>query len=247
MVRPSGRSGVDHSSPHRRTSIFAMVRRGVAFLVSLSLLLAGPGPAEGADCGGRNCYAVGYTTSGGTNWGGGQARWTTQNYFAPDWASGGFVSEVLWVYTRSGFGNWVEIGYTHGWQGQNLRTLYWAECCPYAEHRIIKSPGAVGSLHTYTIQQVNNNAYTVYHDFARVADSNNNPPWTFGVDVGLEATDRGATFPATTSDRHQYRDSGCCSGHWHWWPNGSAFEDRPPYDWTWITNWTSGVTSRCGC
>jgi hypothetical protein len=222
--------------------------RGLGALTLVAaLLLGGAQPALAADCGGFNCYAIGYSTSGGTNWGGGQARWDTRSYFAPDWASGGFASQVLWVYTRSGLSNWVEIGYTHGWAGQNLRTLYWAECCPYNEHRITTSPGSVGSLHTYTGQQVNNNAYTVYFDFARVADSNNNPPWTREIDAGLEATDQGATFPTTTDDRLQYRDSGCCTGHWHSWPNGHTYEDRPPYDWTWITNWTSGRTSRCGC
>lgn len=211
-------------------------------------------PALAANCSGANCYAVGYTLSGGTNWGGGSARWDTRSYTAPDWASGGFASEVIWVLTRSGDscpveGGYagVEEGYTHGWQGQNIRTLYWVDGCPYTEYRITAySAGSVGSLHVYTIQQHTSTAYRVYFDYNYVAQASETP-WTREVEVGLEATDQGATFPTTTDDALQYRDSGCCTGHWHSWPNGYTYENRPPYDWTWITNYTKGRNGRCGC
>ena len=50
-----------------------------AVMLVVALLLGGAQPASASDCGGFNCYAIGYTTSGGTNWGGGQAHCSTRS------------------------------------------------------------------------------------------------------------------------------------------------------------------------
>lgn len=248
-MRPDG-------TPHQSQGVGGMWTRfrlgASAFAVGLIgwTMIFGAPPAAAAIClapTGGNYYAATAQCSGSTNWGGGSARWDTQNYYATDWSSGGFASEVLWVFTRSASTCWVETGYTHGWQGQNLRTLYWVDGCPYSEHRITAySAGSVGSLHVYTIQEINSSTYTVYFDYNTVSNTSE-PNWTRYVATGLETTDYYATFPTTHEDAIQYRDSACCTGHWHYTTQNSYYEDRPPFDWTWTINYHAGNNGRCGC
>lgn len=225
------------------------IRRGAVFLAAVCTAFVTAAPAQATNCGGSNCYATGYVSSGGVNWGGMSARWDTRSYTAPDWATGGFASEVLWGWTRSAQTCWAEIGYTHGWQGQNLRTIYYVDGCPYTEYRVTAySAGSAGTRHVYTQQEATSTTYALYFDFNKVGTISETP-WTRFGEVGLEATDRGATFPTTTVDAIQYRDAACCTGNWHSWPSSrsTTLEDRPPYDWTWTTTGSAGHDGRCGC
>ncbi len=88
---------------------------------------------------------------------GGRMTWALRDLHADDWAAGGFASEVLWVGTdsdpnRSNPNTWVEVGVTHGWQGQNVYTYYLArgDGALYSEARITSITPQVGAIHTFS-------------------------------------------------------------------------------------------------
>lgn len=103
--------------------------------------------------GGYHSYNIGETHA--YNMYGGHAKATEQNYFAPDWGSGGFVDQTLWV--TSGTQDslyWAEIGFGHGWEGQNIKYFYYARNHPtlgYGEFKLSKTPSGAGTYHTYEI------------------------------------------------------------------------------------------------
>jgi hypothetical protein len=61
---------------------------------------------------------------------------------AADWPSGGHINQTLWEGSNSDPTGqyWTEIGYTHGWKGQNITTWYWADSRPngggYHDHKL---------------------------------------------------------------------------------------------------------------
>lgn len=105
------------------------LRRIVAVAVSLAVIAyAGtatiaPIEVEAGGCVKKVGYADWFPQQ---NADGAKARWILRTLDADDWALGGFASEVLWVGTDDDFADfsWVEVGATHGWQGQDQYVFY---------------------------------------------------------------------------------------------------------------------------
>lgn len=206
------------------------------FTFTLVALLVGLVLTGGVQAHTSRMYAVGYTT--GSDWGGGYAEWDYRSLSAYDWSGGGFVAQVLWVYTQNSTSAWMEVGDTHGWKGQNLRTYYWAEgwSAHYYEERITRSYPATGTYVTYQIQAVYDGEYDAYiggQNYGSSLQSGRTPR----IDVGLESTSYNSTAGATQFYWMQYRTWACCT--WSYWSNGSSHYDTPA-NWAWRTNYTHG-------
>ncbi|MHB1421297.1 MAG: hypothetical protein ACYCX4_17245 [Bacillota bacterium] len=183
-----------------------------------------------------NYYAMGRIVNG--SYLGGYSQWVNPSlYTTYDYASGGFTGQVLWVSTQDndpGY-TWVEVGYTQGWQGQNITTLYWAEATPsYAEHKITSiSVGSVGALHRYQIQYTSYNTWTAYVDYTSVGTSSQAPGSTT-VDTGGEITNSYNNLTTTYPEYMQYLDSGTST--WNYWNGGNGTvtsSQNSPFIWTW--------------
>lgn len=208
--------------------------RRLALGAVLTLLLAIVGSPAGAHS--TRMYAVG--TTAGSDWGGGYAEWDYQSLSAVDWSSCGFIAQVLWVYTQNSSSAWMELGDTHGWQCQNIRTYYWAEGWPghYYEERVFTGYPSLGTYRAYEIQAVNNGEYDAYIDFNKVGASFQLGK-TPGIDVGIESTSYSSSAATTNFHWMQYRTWACCT--WQYWSNGSQHADSPAV-WSWSTNYTHG-------
>jgi hypothetical protein len=187
-------------------------------------------------------YANGGTA--GSDWGGGYAQWDYQALWAADWSPPdyGFILQTLWVGTRSSAihtqDGWMEVGDVQGWQGQNVRTYYWAEGWPnhYYEEPISRSYPGVGTYVPYQIQAVFDGEYDAYIGGTYYASSFQ-PGRTNWVQTGLEATSYSSTAATSNFFWMQYRSWACCS--WFYWANGEKHNDFPAV-WNWITNFTHG-------
>lgn len=192
-------------------------------------------------CGGGHCYATVRTYSPDSSWGGGAAHWETRANYAIDWEQGGFAAQVMWVGVSGHSGNWLEIGWTHGWSSQNERTLYWAGGYPYREFKV-DSPSVLpfGSSHVYELQQYDADRYRAYVDNDPVGLPNANG-WTDHVTVGIEATDRFSTVPLTHVNTLQTRSRACCD--WNPWRAGTTtqYENSSAYEWLWTDVPTAGT------
>lgn len=101
------------------------MRRALAIIASVSLLvLSTPGTVLGA-C----TKAVQYTDhTPQQSADGARMSWVYRTLNATDIPKLGYASQVMWVGTNGSDASsfFVEVGITHGWQGQNLRTAYTA-------------------------------------------------------------------------------------------------------------------------
>jgi hypothetical protein len=191
-----------------------------------------------------NYHAYGYTTPGGGFYGG-TAKFPERTYTASDWASGGFVLNALW--NEHGGGYWSEVGFTKGWQGQNIYAFYVAYNRPtygYNEWKLTKTPGGTGTQHTYTID-VSSISNTVWH--LRI-DSNS----TYFVDmylqtsydllVGGEQTSSSSTMGSTTSSTLKYYTQRDRQGATNWPndPSKTGCRTLSPMHWDWTTFPTTG-------
>ncbi len=96
-------------------------------------------------------HGVGRTTPGGT-WYGGRAYFPEKQHYADDWSNGRFALTALW--NQFPDNSWVELGWTHGFQGQDIFAFYFAYQNPsgyYFESKFSKSPSGFGTLHKYYI------------------------------------------------------------------------------------------------
>lgn len=89
---------------------------------------------------------------------------------ADDWASGGFAAQVMWVGTddRQADDAWVEVGFTHGWQGSNVTTFSTARRKTdntYTEWRFTGMDTSVNRLWTFSAYYVATSSY-----YAVIAD-----------------------------------------------------------------------------
>jgi len=101
---------------------------------------------------------------------GAKMKWETRTVHADDWASGGFAAQVMWVGTddRQADDAWVEVGFTHGWQGSNVTTFYTARRKTdntYTEWRFTGMDTSVNRLWTFSAYYVATSSY-----YAVIAD-----------------------------------------------------------------------------
>lgn len=179
-----------------------MTRRVFAAIVAIAALLATPVlPGTGTTvlaeaCNGTNNLAYtdhfpSFVADGG------RMTWRARNLFANDWLPGGFAAQVLWVGTNDVHSapsfTWVEVGLTHGWQGQNLYTGYSAHGIngSYDEFKMGLAGLTIGSQWRFTVEQSGANSYTAkIYNFAGTTWSklyNGHTLGTVSISGGLES------------------------------------------------------------
>jgi hypothetical protein len=243
----------------------------VAFIIdavtgaTVTFAAIGPVTAGGAppSCSVKNdnsCVAYGITSIG--NGGGGSVRLETeaQSINDPDTQ---WIGETMWVHTGEmipgceALEPWIEVGYGYGWPHGAAQYPYWATAGPcghsYREQRIFnQSLGAVGSKHVYTIQIVNTSTdlWRIYFDFKNVGETEpgERSEWVPEINVGLESFNYRGTLGTISLDAIQWRDAGCCSGHWFRWTNRNHLRDCPPFRWSWVVTYELAENNRVsGC
>jgi hypothetical protein len=163
-----------------------------------------------------------------------------------DWPSGGHINEAIWTGTDEAehFENWIELGYTYGFQGSSSLTWYWARTRPgkpYAEWAIGSAINP-GEWHWLRIQYISSDQWGVYLDGnLKVTCS---PATADGIinseslEAGLESTSTassmGSSFDypycAVAKDMQYWRAS---EGVWYWglrdpggvYGHGNAYQD----------------------
>ena len=220
------------------------------------IVLSGPSTRNGQECSSvafaATCYAasapnyhaLGYTKPGGTFYGG-TAKFPEKTYTASDWSSGGFVSNVLWNLHPGGY--WSEIGFTKGWQGQNIYAFYVAHNRPtygYYEWKLSKSPSGSGTQHTYSISP-SSTSYTVWRlklDSDETYLVNMLLETSDNLQAGGEETSSQSTMGSTTSSTLKYYTGRGQAGATSW-PNDQSKTicyTRSPMKWDWVSYPTSG-------
>ncbi len=214
----------------------------LALLVVVVEVTLGTTPALAAlpcvTSGGPHYYNRGFTFM--YNMYGGHARATEQNYYASDWPSTGFVDQTLWVNSGSWLSDsyWAEIGFGHGWEGQNIKYFYYARVnpsFPYAEFKLAKSPGGAGTLHTYEIIIGSNGAWNSKIDGASYAYTSGFENYSQWIGFGGEATSSFSTMPSSPANQLYYMTS---AGAWSSWSSSDSYTGcaaDAPYQWAWTT------------
>lgn len=220
----------------------------VAAFVAATILSISP--AAALDCGRDagspyNCYADSKDLAG-SPWGGVQARWDIQDLYAPDWwrwydqVNGiyGMAQQALWAGT--GPGEWAEVGYTHGWKTNDMRTFFWAENIAnwgYAEYEITwPPPGAFGTFYDFEVDHgwdtpEGRHIFKVYINGTCVSTregvpcETNHAQWIQRHTVGTEATSRYAQIPPTHARNPLNRLYN--SIWWNLWTPDSRYTDQP--------------------
>jgi hypothetical protein len=139
---------------------------------------------------------------------------------ADDWASGGFIANVLWngVDNSCCFEWWIEAGDTKGWEGQNLRTYYWARNVnvgtPYAEHQVTSITPNVGSYMPVQLQYIGSATWAAYFNYTPQSGPDgstylyNTNAGAQAVQVGLESTSPYSYTGSTPNSQLDYIDGG---------------------------------------
>jgi len=172
--------------------------RWTAIVVSLAVIalstpaLADPPPVAAACV--KNWAVAKYDNPDNSD--GGRMTWRVRTLSATDWAAGGFAAQVLWAGTNNvdELARWVEVGVTHGWQGQNLFTYYSAHgnlaTGEYGEARITAVTPVVGNTDNFLV-----NLQSTYYGLAYVGSVDGHgliwtTHWGYSKDYqgGLEAT-----------------------------------------------------------
>ncbi len=210
--------------------------------ITLALQVAPVAADSCPDPGPGNYYNVGRTR--GYNMYGGHARATEQNYFASDWAYGGFVDQTLWVGSGAESNPyWAEIGFGHGWQRQNIMYFYYARVnpsTPYNEFKLSKTPGGAGTWHTYEILVGSNGYFTSKIDGTTWATTGGFDTYSQRVTFGGEETNSASTMPDTPGIELYYMTS---TGLWSQWssdPSLTICRSMDPYQWAWSAFPNSG-------
>jgi len=143
------------------------------------------------------------------NWSGGKVTFTNPN---PDYSvTSERANHTIWVTTGNSTDNWVETGYSKGWNvngsfDSGVRTLYTARNSSaqgYAVYRVTTiSPGSPGTTHTYEILY-SGGLWKVYIDGSYVAYSNQ-PLYAKEIDVGLESRNYSNSCPRVYPTNIQY-------------------------------------------
>jgi hypothetical protein len=144
--------------------------------------------------------------------------WKFRSLNATDWDAWyeGFASQVLWVGTTGQSviavnGDFVEVGATNGWQGQDLTTFYSAEVDNdiYQEARLVGA-GALDTGTQYTFRVVNDGGglYRAQVDGPSSSGSvvwGGHYPYSIDYAGGLEATCHNNKVNATYVSNNKFR------------------------------------------
>ncbi len=150
-----------------------------------------------------------------------------------DSSQGGFIAQVMWEATNNQNDasiNWVEAGYTYGWNAQNILTYYFADGRPcgswgcnkgsydYHEHKITSITPSVGSTMPIELVYAGGNSWDVLFNGniqtasnANGSISTNNPPYSRGMACGIENT-----------NANNYLIGSSCGGLTYWDLLGNA-------------------------
>lgn len=218
----------------------------VAIIVTLTitvLLILGVTPALADSCpGGSGYHNLGYTR--GYNMYGGHARASEQNYFALGWQNGGFVIQRLLVVSGVESNNyWAEIGFGHGFHGQDVMHFYQARInpsTPYQEFMLSKPPGGAGTYHTYQIDGISSGTWSSKIDGTTWATRSGFHTFSNWQEFGGEATSDGSAMPDTSATELWYKAS---NGLWYQWSTDSTKTkcgSDDPYQWAWTAFPNSG-------
>ena len=154
-------------------------------------------------------YALAQKTSG-SQWDGVRTYMEVRNgeISSSDAAAGYFIENTLWVYTDGTTGSeWVEAGYTRGWNSQDIMTGYWASQrwsesqgrYVYDEHKAVNCTWTGGDWHWFKIMHHNGTTqgdcdWRVFIDGDPVVSgdgvsitTSHKYSWSQMMDVGLEA------------------------------------------------------------
>jgi hypothetical protein len=157
----------------------------------------------------HRCYA--FARAGDLSIDGAQATFDTEQYTAPDWASGGHSRQVVWMGDESG--NWCEVGEKQGGYGPlgqltnsfNVYSAYMSSGI-YIESVMSYSPGAFGTVHTYKIaREAGTGIAQTSMDSVAIAECRIPTPSSH-MDVGLEYTDENAVNQGVSPYNLQVRD-----------------------------------------
>jgi len=163
---------------------------------------------------------------------------------AADYASGGFIANVLWVGTggSTDLSYWVEGGYTKGWHGDAIRTFYWArntKANGYAEHKVGNATPTVGTYEPVEIQYTGSNIWSVYFNFVKATSPDGSTanisalPNSASLETGLESTSSGSYSANAWSNDLEYKTTG---GSWSsQWPSGGTLVCDSPAAASWVT------------
>jgi hypothetical protein len=199
------------------TAVLAAIAINVMPVAGSALPLAGT--ASAAVCTTEKHEAGWAATLLGSQQGAHQ-RWKTRKLAATDWNShGGFAAEVLWVGTgdEDPSVDWVEVGATQGWEGQNLYELYTAHGhqsgAIYDENHYATVP-PLGTSVTFTARNYNSTVPNSYIAEVSWSSGYGSMVWLGHVDGtiawagGSEATCRNNEVDRTYVSLNQYLSNG---------------------------------------
>lgn len=196
-----------------------------------------------------NLYGIGWRNDGPVV-NGSHANMYISGKGTADYASGGFIANVLWngVQGSCCFQYWIEAGDTKGWQGQNIRTFYWARnvagvANPYKEHRVTSVVPNVGTYMPVQLSYLGNSTWAAYFNYQIQSGPDgstylyNTTAGAKAVQVGLESTSSANYSAATTNSQLDYVNSaGSWVGHF---PDWSALRADPPARSSWDVQWVT--------
>jgi hypothetical protein len=171
---------------------------------------------------------------------GGEAVFPEESYTVADWVNGGFVENTLWN-VHPDYEHWSEIGFTRGWQGQNIYAFYVAHFGlgqSYYEWKLGKSPSGHGAIHTYSIFASTdvNSVWKLKLDTDDIYSVNMLLSTSAQLSVGGEQTSENSTMNSTTSSSLKYYTGRGQTGATNW-PNKQSITGcfvRPPMNWEWL-------------
>lgn len=179
-----------------------IARFAAGLLLALSLVGASAARAGAADCLAKALADVRAYNYGGTNVAA-KATLLVHGGSAYDGASGGHINETLWDGTGStDMSTWMELGYTHGFEGNTELTWYWADTRPgysYFEHSLSHSI-SVGTRYIVKLEYEGNSTWKgfIAGDDAN-AVSYPNASWAGALQAGLESTSQCSNMGSSSS------------------------------------------------
>lgn len=166
-----------------------------------------------------------------------------------DTSNHGFIEQALWEATDNSTNTytcWVEAGYSYGWQSVTSYTsslvFYFARerpdssgsCIDYAQFRVISMTPSVGTYMPIEIRYPGDDDWDVYFDFqVQKSDDNGgptivheNPPYSYAIETGLEATFDGSVLSGAYSAGLDYEH---LNGDWNGqWGTGTSLRNADP-------------------
>jgi hypothetical protein len=129
---------------------------------------------------------------------GASETWKVRTLAATDTAGGGFAAEVLWVGTNGQQADtqWVEVGATDGWEGQNVTVFYSAHGIGqvFDEQMYTVPTPVVGTQYTFKVESYSSlpNSYIAWVEWGGTHHAGiywtGHAPNTVDFSGGLEST-----------------------------------------------------------